>query len=160
MIRKDYACCFTGHRVIAKNFWELLPAVLELQIRNLIGEGFQDFISGGALGFDTLAAETVLRLREEFPQIRLILALPCPDQAKDWSDSDRQRYREICQAADMVHYTADQYTSGCMMRRNRFMVDNSIACIFYLTRQGSGTYKTVSYAMEQNLKLYNILSVK
>lgn len=160
MIRKDSACCFTGHRVIAKGFLEHLPTRLELLIRNLIGEGMVDFVSGGALGFDTLAAETVLHLREEFPQIRLILALPCHDQTKVWSAPDQYRYRSICQKADVVHYTAERYTPGCMMRRNRFMVDNSSACIFYLTRHGSGTYKTVSYAMEQNLKLYNILSVK
>lgn len=158
MIRKEYACSFTGHRVIAKEFREELPAHLEQLIRNLIEDGFLDFISGGALGFDTLVSETVLRLREEFPQIRLILALPCQDQSKGWSSFDRQRYEEICQRADVVHYTADRYSTSCMMRRNRFMVDNSVACIFYLTNQRSGTYKTVSYALEQNLKLYNILS--
>lgn len=160
MIRKDYACCFTGHRVIAKEFRDVLPARLEFLIRDLIKEGITDFITGGALGFDTLAAETILRLRDEFPQIRLILALPCPDQAKDWSDADQKRYQQICRLADVVHYTADRYSPGCMMRRNRFMVDNSIACIFYLTRQRSGTYKTISYAMDRNLRLYNILSVK
>lgn len=160
MIRKDYACCFTGHRIIAKSFLDTLPHRLESIIRTLVGEGITDFISGGALGFDTLAAEAVLRLRDEFPQLRLIMALPCRDQAKGWSIPDLQRYQSICQAADVVHYTGDRYTAGCMMRRNRFMVDNSVACIFYLTRQRSGTCNTVSYAIEQNLKLYNILSVK
>ncbi len=160
MIRKDYACCFTGHRIIPKEFQEALPRQLEAQIRLLIEEGILDFISGGALGFDTLVAETVLRLRKEFPQIRLLLALPCRDQAKAWSPSDQQRYQKICQMADWIHYTADRYSSTCMMRRNRFMVDNSCACVFFLTNQRSGTYKTVSYAMEQNLKLYNILTVK
>ncbi len=160
MIRKEHACCFTGHRIIAKQFRETLPIRLELQIRRLIEEGIVDFISGGALGFDTLAAETVLRLREEFPQIRLILALPCRDQDKAWSTADQLRYQSICQKADHSYYTADRYSSTCMMRRNRFMVDNSSSCIFYLTNQRSGTYKTVSYAMEQNRKLYNILTVK
>lgn len=160
MKRKDYACCFTGHRIIAKKYQETLPKQLEIQIRRLIEEGILDFISGGALGFDTLAAETVLRLREEFPQIRLVLALPCRDQSKVWSSADKLRYETICQRADAIHYTADRYSPTCMMRRNQFMVDNSASCIFFLTNQRSGTYKTVSYAMEQNHKLYNILTVK
>ncbi len=160
MIRKDYACCFTGHRIMANEFQDVLPNRLEQLIRKLISEGFLDFISGGALGFDTLAAEIVLRLREEFPQIRLIMALPCPDQTKGWASANKLRHEQICKKADAIHYIADHYSVSCMMQRNRFMVDNSSVCIFYLTNQRSGTYKTVSYAMEQNLKLYNILSSK
>ncbi len=160
MIRREHACCFTGHRILAKKFRETLPGQLESQIRHLIAEGFVDFISGGALGFDTLAAETILRLREEFPQIRLVMALPCRDQDKDWSSADKIRYEKICRSADLIHYTAERYSATCMMSRNQFMVDNSTACVFYLTHQRSGTYKTVSYAIEQNHKLYNILTVE
>ncbi len=160
MIRKDHACCFTGHRIIAKEYRDTLPRLLELQIRRLVAEDITDFITGGARGFDTLAAQTVLKLRMEFPQIRLILALPCKDQARGWSTADKTIYEQICRDADWIHYTGTRYTMDCMMRRNRFMVDNSLSCIFYLTNQRSGTYKTVSYAMEENRKLYNILTVK
>ncbi len=160
MIRKDHACCFTGHRIIAKEYRNTLPRLLELQIRRLVEDGITDFITGGARGFDTLAAQTVLKLRMEFPQIRLILALPCKDQTRGWSTADKTIYEQICRDADSVHYTGTRYTMDCMMRRNRFMVDNSTACIFYLTNQRSGTYQTVSYAMEENRKLYNILTVK
>ncbi len=160
MIRKNLACCFTGHRIIAREFRETLPQKLELQIRRLIDDGTADFITGGARGFDTLAAQTILKLRGEYPHIRLVLALPCKDQTKGWSVADKATYDSICNLADMVHYTGTRYTLDCMMRRNRFMVDNSSSCIFYLTNQRSGTYKTVSYAMEQGRNLYNILTVK
>ena len=160
MIQKSLACSFTGHRIIAKKFRDTLPGQLERQIRRLIEKGTVDFITGGALGFDTLAAQIVLKLREEFPQIRLVLALPCKDQTRGWSSIDKARYEQIIQAADVVHYTGTRYTMDCMMRRNRFMVDNSAACVFFLTNQRSGTYKTVAYAMEQGLQLYNILTVK
>ncbi len=160
MIHKDLACCFTGHRIIAKEFQNTLPAQLELQIRRLIGQGMVDFITGGARGFDTLAAQAVLKLREEFPQIRLLLALPCKDQSKGWASSDKAVYDRIFKSADFVYFTGNHYTIDCMMRRNRFMVDNSSACVFYLTNQRSGTYKTVAYAIEQDRQLYNILTIK
>ena len=38
--------------------------------------------AGGALGFDTLAAQTVLDMKKEYPQLRLILVLPCEDQTR------------------------------------------------------------------------------
>lgn len=160
MIAKDRACCFTGHRIIATQFRESLPRQLEIQIRHLIEVGTTDFITGGALGFDTIAAQTVLALKQEFPQIRLILALPCKDQDQRWKEADRHRYQSICQNAEEIYYIAEKYSPTCMMKRNRFMVDNSSHCIFYLTNQRSGTYNTVAYAMEQNLELHNILTVK
>ncbi len=158
VIRKEKACCFTGHRVIGSIHREDMPALLEKQIRCRIQEGICDFITGGARGFDTLAAEAVIRLRTEFPQIRLILAIPCPDQTQGWPLDEKIRYEEIALKADETCLVSKSYTKTCMMRRNRFMVDNSIGCIFYLTQMRSGTYKTVEYAMEQGSKLYNILS--
>ena len=155
--KKEQSCCFTGHRVISPEHLIAVKARLNRQICRLTDKGIYRFFAGGARGFDTLAAETVLALRKTVPQIQLILALPCQDQSKGWHASDKVRYEQILHQADEVHYLAESYDSGCMMRRNRFMVDNSSYCIFYLTHMRSGTYKTVKYAMEQGHDLYNIL---
>lgn len=72
-----HTCCFTGHRDIPPEILPALAAKVEAEVLELIADGIRYFYAGGALGFDTLAAETVLRLRDQFPQIRLILALPC-----------------------------------------------------------------------------------
>lgn len=157
MIRKEKACCFSGHRVIPLAEREQLQQKLVLQIKELIEKGYVDFIVGGALGFDTLSAQAVLSLRDEFPHIRLILALPCRDQDVRWNEADRKLYAELCKLADLVHYCSDSYHLGCMRKRNQFMVDHAACCVFYLTRQRSGTYQTVSYALEQGLQLYNLL---
>ena len=157
MIRTEMACCFTGHREIPSGQLPVLLEKLEEKIRKLIQSGTEDFIAGGARGFDTLAAGTVLKLRSEFPHIRLILALPCREQSKGWKTEDILLYQQIMQQADVIHYVSENYDRGCMMRRNRFMVDHSRCCVFYLTRRRSGTYKTVEYAIQQNLELDNIL---
>ena len=155
--KKEQSCCFTGHRIISSEHLNAVKARLERQINRLTENGIYRFIAGGARGFDTLAAETVLSLKETRPQIQLVLALPCRNQTKGWASADRARYEQLLHQADEVHYLAEDYDNGCMMRRNRFMVDNSRCCIFYLTYMQSGTYKTVEYAMEQNLELCNIL---
>ena len=59
---KEKTCCFTGHRAIPARALPALAEELEQTLRRLIGEGMRYFGAGGALGFDTLAAETVLRL--------------------------------------------------------------------------------------------------
>lgn len=121
-----------------------------------IEQGYRYFGCGGALGFDTLAAQTVLRLREIYPEIRLILVLPCRDQTRGWKQADVAEYDRIMKAADKVTYTSEQYYSGCMHKRNRHLVDNSSLCICYLTEQSGGTAYTVNYARSQGLKIINV----
>ena len=62
---KSKTCFFTGHRKIAQSKIEIVKAQLAENIEKMITEyGVNTFIDGGALGFDTIAAETVIEMRE------------------------------------------------------------------------------------------------
>lgn len=158
MIIRDSACCFSGHRAISSRLLPKVAKNLEAIIRKLASDGIRDFITGGAIGFDAIAADTVLKLKSEYRDIRLVLALPCRNQSEKWRKTDKQRYDMHLRLADEVIFLADEYDIGCMMRRNRFMVDNSRCCVFYLRQANSGTGKTVAYALENDLELYNVLT--
>ena len=153
---KKHTCCFTGHRVIPscekKNNQNLLESAVEKVIRN----GYRFFGTGGALGFDTMAAKTVLELKRQHPNIRLILVLPCVDQTTGWKQYDIDEYDRIKVLADKVVYTSREYHTGCMHKRNRHLVDHSSLCICYLTRLSGGTAYTVRYAESKNLKTINL----
>lgn len=144
-------CCFTGHREIPQSLRPALAAELEQTLRRLIAQGVVYYGAGGALGFDTLAAQTVLRLRRDFPQIRLILVLPCPEQTRGWRSEDVAEYQRILSAADKVVYVSDHYDRGCMHRRNRHLVDHSGTCVAYCTKSTGGTAYTVRYARSKGL---------
>lgn len=154
---RDKTCCFTGHRElpIAWGRWKL-AAKLEKAIIEQINTGIRFFGTGGALGFDTLAAQTVLKLKKKYPEIKLILVLPCVTQTRGWTTEDVEEYERIKAQADKVVYTAQEYTKGCMFKRNRHLVDNSSVCICYLTRKSGGTAYTVRYAKEHSLEIINI----
>ena len=109
-----------------------------------------------ALGFDLLAAQAVLRLRDRFPDARLILALPCPSQADRWAQTDRQLYNRMLSRADQVILVSPAYFEGCMQKRNRFMVDRSSLCVCYMKHCRGGTWYTVSYAYDQGLEIRNL----
>lgn len=64
--------------------------------------------------------------------------------------------RDIKQKADKVVYTSQEYTRGCMHKRNRHLVDNSSACISYLTENKGGTFYTVNYAKSKGIEVINI----
>lgn len=153
---RDKTCCFTGHRNIPLLKRKAVVRNLKNELTTLIDKGYQFFGAGGALGFDTIAAQTVLELKEQFPHIKLILVLPCETQTRGWKEKDIAIYEEIKRQADKVVYTSKEYTRGCMHKRNRHLVDNSSICIAYLTEQSGGTAYTVDYAMKNGLSVINI----
>lgn len=148
--------CFTGHRKIPPERLNIVARRLRETLIKLIKDGYLYFGAGGALGFDTLAAQTVLELKTIYPQIKLILVLPCLSQTKGWSARDIEIYEGIKLKADKVVYTSQEYTKGCMHKRNRHLVDNSNTCICYLTEKSGGTAYTVDYAQNNNLTIINL----
>ena len=150
---KNITVCFTGHREIPVEEAESVAASLENVIRELIGRGYRIFAAGGALGFDTMAAQTVLRLRDSFPEIMLHLVLPCLTQTRGWSKEDIAVYEQIKDAADDVTYTSRERTRGCMFLRNRQLVERSGVCVCFLRKQTGGTAYTVKYAKANGLEV-------
>ena len=83
---KEHNVCFTGHRTLKD---ELVPGLIEqidVTIIRCADSGRTNFITGGALGFDTLAAHRVLEIKKDRPEIKLYLVLPCRDQTIRWKD--------------------------------------------------------------------------
>ena len=70
----EQTCCFSGHRHLPKQQILHIHNLLVKRILKLIHIGVNTFICGGALGFDTLAALAVLKIRSIYPHIQLILA--------------------------------------------------------------------------------------
>ncbi len=149
-------CCFTGHRYIEPSLLPLLRARLRKAAEDLALGGIGGFICGGALGFDTIAAETVLRLKNRLPELTLTLVLPYRGQSDRWSRADRERYAAIMDMADEVICLSEEYTPYCMIKRNRFMVERSSVCVCWLTQASGGTAYTVSYAASRGLKVINL----
>ena len=156
---KEQCCCFTGHRLLSAIEKEKLRVLLREEIERLMEKGFTTFLSGGALGFDTLAAQEVLRLRAERPgQIALVLVLPCLGQESRWAERDAAVYHDLIRSADEVIYTGDVYGPGCMFVRNRYLVDRSSLCLCCLRESAArgGTAYTVKYAQKQGIPVVNL----
>jgi uncharacterized phage-like protein YoqJ len=119
-------------------------------------EGCRDFICGGAIGFDTLAAREMIRFRMTHTDARLILALPCIEQDLKWSDSQRNAYNFTLSSADEVIYISDSYTKTCMAERNRYLAEKCDMLIAYVGRTTSGAAQTVRMAEKLNKRIYNL----
>lgn len=155
-LMKSRTCCFSGHRSLPQCDLEQIAERTKEAIVASIQDGYCFFDAGGALGFDTLAAKAVLELKILYPEIKLILVLPCKDQSVRWNAADITEYERIKSSADKVVYTSEHYYNGCMQKRNRHLVDNSSLCICYLSSKTGGTAYTVDYAKKNGCRVINL----
>lgn len=94
-------------------------------IENLIWQGYRHFISGGAMGMDMFAAEIVLDLKKQYPEITLEMVSPFDDQAAKWKPEYQKRRARLFQLADMTTAIAHEYSKSCLFERNRYLVNNA-----------------------------------
>jgi uncharacterized phage-like protein YoqJ len=155
----DGTCCFTGHRPHKLfGYNSNTPGNLRIiwsirdEIIRHINIGVDTFISGMALGIDMWSAIEVLKLKEEYPWISLVCAIPCKEQYKKWVEESIVEYHNILESADEVIYVSDKpYTDRCMHDRDKWMVDRSKYVIaVYNGDTDGGTYITYKYARKRN----------
>lgn len=151
-------CFFSGHRSVTESF-AFEQRICE-EIKNMYDKGVRVFLSGGALGFDTICGEQVIYLRRSYMyDIQLKLYLPCWNYNERWSPAMRMRSEQLQREADeTIFVTNADYAPGCMKARNYAMVDDAAYGIVYWdsTRYRSGTGQTVRYAQKKNRTIVNI----
>lgn len=154
---KEKICCFTGHRSLPKEKVEQIVIRLNQEVDNLINKSVTKFISGGAVGFDQIAASLIVEKRQMGSNIRLIFALPYRNQDECWNIEQKKLYYSLISKADEVIYVSEEYIDGCMKKRNQFMVDRSAYCVCALFNSRSGTGQTVRYARQKGLEVINVV---
>ncbi|MCH5211803.1 MAG: DUF1273 family protein [Oscillospiraceae bacterium] len=105
------------------------------------------------------AMEIVLDLKEDYPYITLEAVLPCRSQTSGWNVKNKGRYDRLLSACDKVTLVQEYYTPDCMIKRNKYMVNNSDYVAAVWNGKPSGTGNTIKYAVQQGKPVYCINSV-
>ena len=148
---------FTGHRLLSQAETESVSLSVSECIMNAYFQGYRRFICGGALGFDTISALQVIKLKKKYPEMILSLAIPCPSQPDLWPENDRRIYLNILDHADEKTILFPAYERGVMLSRNRYMADRSSMCICYMKKAMGGTAYSVRYALQYPyMKIINL----
>ncbi len=159
---KKTTLCFTGHRS-QKLPWgfnendprrQKVKVALTKEIEKSICQGYVNFLCGMALGFDLMCAEVILELKNKYPQIKLIAAVPCKNQQSKWPLDAQKRYVAIAKQVDAARCKYDSYTgSECMLERNSYMINNSSKVIALYNGQPGGTQSTLHKAKQSGLEI-------
>ena len=171
--------CITGHR--EKNipsfeersvYRNVTVSAVKLMLCRYIDmaveRGYENFISGLAVGTDLWAAQYIIEKRRLNSNIRLIGAMPYLRHAERFPDYYRKLLAQVEEAADFLITVNDNpdimygppsaegsFSRSLYRDRNYYMVDNSSAVIAFLNKEGtmSGTAQTVNYANRKGLKV-------
>ena len=155
-MQEIHSCSFTGHRSIKKTHEKEIGALVMRAIEYAYSRGCREYYTGGALGFDTVAARQVLLFKISHPDITLGLLLPCKNQDKNWSESERDAYNYILKHADFSEFFSDSYTDDCMKKRNTALAERADILVAYVFREYSGAGQTVRIAKKLGKEVYNI----
>ena len=158
---KEKTVCFSGHRphklitdsALPEKILPIIRSMLYYEIEQAVKDGFEYFISGMAAGIDLWAARYVLGLRNSYPNIQLVCAVPYKGQGNNLRGEELFEYSTIIKGADKVLTLSPEYSSDCFKRRNYFMVDNSSRLIAVVSSYHSGTGQTINYARKKGLDL-------
>ena len=164
LINPDNTCCFTGHRPNklpwAFNEEDERCIALKRRIYDIIEavtlSGIRHFICGMAQGCDMYFCEQVIELRKKYTHITIEAAIPCETQSMRWSEWMRNRYAFLIQQCDYETMLQTAYTPDCMIKRNKYMVNNSSVLIAVFDGTFGGTMQTVNYAMKKKREIIQI----
>lgn len=150
---------FTGHRKIRAEHLARVRTCLASAIVRLYEYGCRDFYCGMAMGFDLMAAECVVYVRQHYGlELHLVACIPFPGQERLYSEEDRFRYRTLLQAADERIVIAERFSRYSYLRRNDYMLEHSatlIAC-HDPSRPNGGTSYTVRRAKDMKKDVVNL----
>ena len=68
----------------------------------------------------------------------------------------RRKYRQMVAECDYETLVSDCYSSSCMQRRDRYMVDHAALLIAAFDGSAGGTRYTMEYAMRRGLDIVDL----
>ena len=151
-------CCLTGNRTIRPDLRGSVFGGTEIKLRELITrQGIRFFGVGGAIGYDTIAAEILFRLKEtSYPHIRIILVYPFEGFDSLWTDEQRQTYAKLYHQYDKRVCISPSPSREAYLTRDRHLVDCSSVCVAHCTNNTGDAAYTLQYAQAQGLTIYRV----
>lgn len=149
----EKTCCVTGHRDIPAEQIDAVKYALRREIIKAVSDGYTEFMTGFADGADQYFAEMVVKLQEDFPNLRLIAVLPYRKRMD--SLESREQTKALLHACADVVVIQEEYRPNVYAKRNRYMVEHSDRVIaVYDGREKGGTVNTIrlTHNMKKELR--------
>ena len=141
-----------GHRIeelpysVDSESYATLELMLWKSASKYVDCGYDTFVCCASQGTAVVLGEIIAAIKEsERLKLSLICVIPYREQARQWDDAWRLRYRYLLHDADRIIQVSDGYKSGCYQKQSRCAVDQSDALLAVYDEANKGR---VAYAVE------------
>ena len=120
-----------------------IKKAIEKKLLQLLDEGLEWVVISGQLGVELWAGETVIGLKEEYPELQLAVLTPFLDQESGWNESNQEYYHSVISCADFVESISKQpYTDPSQFRnRNRVILHKCDGLLLVYDEENEGSPK-------------------
>ena len=153
MSNKNYTASVSGNRTLLKDFNK--DKLKETFIKLIKIANVNTFLVGMAVGFDTVCFNVLEEIRKT-ENIKIIACIPCENQDYNFSFAQKKEYNRMLLSSDEKIYLGKEYTKACMLKRNRYLVDNSSVLVVYSRKETGGTVYTKNYALKKGVPIIEI----
>ncbi|MCU9613403.1 DUF1273 domain-containing protein [Caldibacillus lycopersici] len=143
----------------------IIKKAIERELLKQIDEGLEWIILSGQLGVETWAAEVIMDMQMEYPQLKYAIITPFLDQEKNWNEAKQETYEEILMNADFhTSLTKRPYEGPWQfIEKNKFFLRNSDGLLLIYDDENPGSPKylkelATQYAETTDYQLFIINS--
>lgn len=137
----------------------IIKKALENRLRILLDEGLEWVIISGQQGVETWAAEVVLTLKEEFPDLKFAIITPFLEQDKNWQEIKQEKYQSLVAQADFVtSVTKKPYEAPWQFtEKDKFIIQNTDGLLLVYDEENEGSPKYIKRLAEKYMENHDYM---
>ncbi|MGG1675187.1 DUF1273 domain-containing protein [Neobacillus sp. NRS-1170] len=137
-----------------------IKAAIKKALMPMAEDGLEWVLISGQLGVELWAAEVVLELQSEFPELKLAVITPFLDQQASWNETNKEWYESILAQADFIDsVTKKGYEKPWQFRlKNQFFIEKSDGLLLLYDNEKEGSPKYL-YELAQQYQKNHLYSI-
>ena len=164
-ILKSKTVAFTGYdtetisdSTTNKNYLNIITVEFYDTIKTLYNQGFTTYLCGITKEFDLIAAEAIIKHKKGQPDIKLIVVLPHIDQENSFTNTEKLRYKTICELANKVIYTTDNKHDDTQNIHQQYLLTNCAQLVCYYNESKIEKSYLINQIIESKIPIINIFT--
>lgn len=160
-MKKEKTCCIISNDFCNFSFLQLekkekqkIKEKAVEEIEKLRSDGVKNFISALEEGVDLFAADYISRTKKENETLECAVAFE--EQAKNYSEKQREDYFSLCEKCDTLSFVSRKRNFGCKTKRDRYMIEQSDIVLCFWDKFAPYTGELLQFAVTKNKKIVYI----
>ncbi|GAB2323521.1 DUF1273 domain-containing protein [Alkalibacterium sp. m-11] len=115
----------------------------EKRLIDYIHEGLEWVIISGNIGTELWMGEVVLKVKVDYPDLKLAVLLPFTNFQSNWNEKNQGLFNTIIEKADYLNYTSnsDYQNPGQLKNNQEFIIRNTDGCLLFYDTEHEGKVK-------------------